>query len=45
MEGKSALFKLFAGLDSIPLVLETTDFDEIIETLVRLRSSFGAREP
>ncbi|NKX51568.1 NADP-dependent malic enzyme, partial [Arthrobacter deserti] len=26
----------------IPLVLETTDVDEIIETLVRLRSSFGA---
>ncbi len=42
MEGKAALFKQFAGLDSIPLVLETTDVDEIIETLVRLRSSFGA---
>ncbi|WP_205761855.1 NAD(P)-dependent malic enzyme [Arthrobacter mobilis] len=42
MEGKAALFKKFGGLDSIPLVLETTDVDEIIETLVRLRSSFGA---
>ncbi|WP_125611657.1 NAD(P)-dependent malic enzyme [Specibacter cremeus] len=42
MEGKSALFKTFGGLDSIPLVLDTTDVDEIIETLVRLRSSFGA---
>ncbi|WP_372463712.1 NAD(P)-dependent malic enzyme [Arthrobacter hankyongi] len=42
MEGKAALFKRFAGLDSIPLVLETTDVDEIVETLVRLRSSFGA---
>ena len=42
MEGKSALFKTFAGLNSIPLVLETTDVDEIIETLVRLRPSFGA---
>jgi malate dehydrogenase (oxaloacetate-decarboxylating) len=42
MEGKSALFKTFAGLDSIPLVLDTTDVDEIIETLVRLRPSFGA---
>jgi malate dehydrogenase (oxaloacetate-decarboxylating) len=42
MEGKSALFKSFAGLDSIPLVLDTTDVDEIIETLVRLRPSFGA---
>ena len=25
MEGKSALFKTFGGLDSIPLVLDTTD--------------------
>jgi malate dehydrogenase (oxaloacetate-decarboxylating) len=42
MEGKSALFKKFAGLDSIPLVLSTSDPDEIVETLVRLRHSFGA---
>ncbi|TQM42770.1 NAD(P)-dependent malic enzyme [Pseudonocardia cypriaca] len=42
MEGKSALFKAFADLDSIPLVLDTTDVDEIVEALVRLRPSFGA---
>ncbi|RSN32030.1 NAD-dependent malic enzyme [Amycolatopsis sp. WAC 01416] len=42
MEGKSVLFKTFGGLDSIPLVLDTTDVDEIIETLVRLRPSYGA---
>src|SRR6266498_1553195 len=42
MEGKAALFKTFGGLDSIPLVLDTTDVDEIVETLVRLRPSFGA---
>ncbi len=42
MEGKSALFKTFAGLDSIPIVLDTKDPDEIIETLVRLRPTFGA---
>ena len=42
MEGKSALFKTFGGLDSIPIVLDTNDPDEIIETLVRLRPSFGA---
>ncbi|MBA3906426.1 MAG: NADP-dependent malic enzyme [Pseudonocardiales bacterium] len=42
MEGKSALFKTFGGLDSIPIVLATTDVDEIVETLVRLRPSFGA---
>jgi malate dehydrogenase (oxaloacetate-decarboxylating) len=42
MEGKSVLFKTFGGLDSIPLVLDTTDVDEIVETLVRLRPSYGA---
>jgi malate dehydrogenase (oxaloacetate-decarboxylating) len=42
MEGKAALFKTFAGLDSIPLVLATGDVDEIVATLTRLRPSFGA---
>jgi malate dehydrogenase (oxaloacetate-decarboxylating) len=42
MEGKSALFKTFGGLDSIPIVLDTNDPDEIVETIVRLRPSFGA---
>ncbi|MEI7543324.1 MAG: NADP-dependent malic enzyme [Mycobacteriaceae bacterium] len=42
MEGKSALFKAYGGLDSIPIVLDTKDPDEIVETLVRLRPSFGA---
>jgi len=42
MEGKSALFKAFADLDSIPIVLGTKDPDEIVETLVRLRPTFGA---
>jgi malate dehydrogenase (oxaloacetate-decarboxylating) len=42
MEGKCGLFKEFAGLDAIPIVLDTKDPDEIIETLVRLRPTFGA---
>lgn len=42
MEGKAALFKKFAGLNSIPIVLDTKDVDEIVETLIRLRPSFGA---
>ncbi|PXX68857.1 malate dehydrogenase (oxaloacetate-decarboxylating) [Nocardia tenerifensis] len=42
MEGKAALFKKFAGLNSIPIVLDTKDVDEIVETVVRLRPSFGA---
>lgn len=42
MEGKSALFKTFAGLDSIPIVLATKDPDEIVDILVKLRPTFGA---
>ena len=42
MEGKSALFKTFGGLDSIPIVLATNDPDEIVETIIRLRPTFGA---
>ena len=42
MEGKSALFQQFAGLDSVPIVLDTTDVDEIVETVVRIAPSFGA---
>lgn len=42
MEGKSALFREFGGLNSIPLVIDTSDVDEIVETMVRLRPSFGA---
>ena len=42
MEGKCALFKAFGALDSIPIVLNTKDPDEIVETLVRLRPTFGA---
>ena len=42
MEGKSALFKTFAGLDSIPIVLDTKDPDEIVDLLIKLRPTFGA---
>jgi malate dehydrogenase (oxaloacetate-decarboxylating) len=36
------LFKAFGGLDSIPIVLDTKDPDEIVETIIRLRPTFGA---
>src|SRR5947209_129667 len=41
MEGKAALFAEFAGLNAVPIVLDTTDADEIVETVVRLAPSFG----
>jgi len=33
MEGKSALFKRFAGIDAWPLCLDTQDVDEIVRTV------------
>ena len=41
MEGKAALFKEFAGLNAIPIVLDTTDVDEIVATVERIAPSFG----
>ena len=41
MEGKSALFKRFSGIDSIPIVLDTQDTEEIIQTIKNIAPSFG----
>ncbi len=41
MEGKAVLFKAFGGVDGIPICLDTTDTEEIIETVVRMAPSFG----
>ncbi len=41
MEGKSLLFKEFAGVDSVPIALDCTDVDEIVETVIRMAPSFG----
>lgn len=41
MEGKCALFKTFAGVDAVPLVLDTQDTDEIVETVLRVAPAFG----
>jgi len=41
MEGKAALFREFAGLDSVPIVLDTTDPDEIVRVVQQIAPSFG----
>ena len=41
MEGKAALFKRFAGVNAIPIVLDTKDPKEIIETVKRIAPTFG----
>src|SRR3989344_5811059 len=41
MEGKSILFKEFANIDSIPIILATQDENEIIKTVKNIAPSFG----
>jgi malate dehydrogenase (oxaloacetate-decarboxylating) len=41
MEGKACLFSEFAGLDAVPIVLDTTDTDQIVEIVAALAPSFG----
>ncbi len=41
MEGKAALFKHFGGVDAVPICLDCTDTEQIVETVMRLAPSFG----
>ncbi len=41
MEGKCALFKTFADVDAVPLVLDTQDPDEIVRTVLAVAPAFG----
>jgi malate dehydrogenase (oxaloacetate-decarboxylating) len=41
MEGKSMLFKKFAGVDAFPIVLDTQDTDEIIQIVKNIAPGFG----
>jgi malate dehydrogenase (oxaloacetate-decarboxylating) len=41
MEGKSLLFKHFAGIDSVPIVLNVHTTDEIVATVKAIAPSFG----
>lgn len=42
MEGKAFLFKHFADIDSVPIILDVHTPDEIIATVKAIASSFGA---
>lgn len=41
MEGKSILFKEFADVDAFPIVLDTKEVDEIVDTIVRIAPTLG----
>jgi malate dehydrogenase (oxaloacetate-decarboxylating) len=42
MEGKAMLFKHFAGIDAVPVVLDVHSEDEIVKTVEAIAPSFGA---
>ena len=41
MEGKALLFKEFGGVDAVPICLDCTGVDDIVETVVRLAPAYG----
>jgi malate dehydrogenase (oxaloacetate-decarboxylating) len=41
LEGRSVFFKTFAGVDALPIALNTQECDEIVEIGLRLATSFG----
>jgi len=41
MEGKALLFKNFGGVNAVPIVLGTTDVDEIVATVIAIAPGFG----
>lgn len=41
MEGKCALFKTFAGIDAVPICINSKDPKTIIETVYHISKSFG----
>lgn len=41
MEGKAVLLKEFAGVDAVPIVIDTQDVDEFIQTVKNIAPSFS----
>ncbi|MDF2144158.1 NADP-dependent malic enzyme [Knoellia sp. p5-6-4] len=41
MEGKAVLFKHFAGVDAVPVCMETGTVDELVEAIARIAPSYG----
>src|SRR5687768_16833387 len=41
MEGKAVLFKHFAGVDAVPVCMETGSVDELVEAIARIAPSYG----
>jgi malate dehydrogenase (oxaloacetate-decarboxylating) len=42
MEGKAVFYGQFAGLSAMPILIDTTDVDEFVDTVIRIAPTFGA---
>ncbi len=42
MEGKAVFYRLCAGLSAVPILIDTEDPDEFVETVLRIAPGFGA---
>jgi malate dehydrogenase (oxaloacetate-decarboxylating) len=41
MEGKAVFYKQFAGISAMPILIDTPDADEFIDTVIRISPTFG----
>jgi malate dehydrogenase (oxaloacetate-decarboxylating) len=41
MEGKSVFYDQFAGISAMPVLIDTEDVDEFVETIIRIAPTFG----
>jgi malate dehydrogenase (oxaloacetate-decarboxylating) len=41
MEGKAVFYKQFAGISAMPILVDTEDVDEFVQTVVRIARTFG----
>ncbi len=41
MEGKAVFYHQFAGISAMPILVDTTDVDEFVDTVIRIAPTFG----
>jgi malate dehydrogenase (oxaloacetate-decarboxylating) len=41
MEGKAVFYRQFAGISAMPVLIDTQDVDEFVETVIRIAPTFG----
>lgn len=41
MEGKAVFYQQFAGISAMPILIDTGDVDEFVETVIRIAPTFG----